>query len=127
MERALIRIDLVITSKHQAHTDVNELVAGEKTTLHRITNSVLDGPDVLLGNGAARNLVLENKSFARSRLDLDLHMTKLAAAAGLLLVNFFAGRGLRNRFTIRDLRLADVSLNTKLALHAIDDDLEVKL
>src|SRR5690349_2421848 len=127
MERALIRIDLVVTTKNEAHTDVDQLVAGEQTTLHRIPNTVLNGPDVLLRNGATRDLVFEDKPFARSRLDLDLDVTKLAATAGLLLVNLFAGRGLRNRLAISNLRLADVGLDAKLALHAIDDDLEMKL
>src|ERR1041385_3881497 len=125
MERALIRIDLVVTTKDEAHTNVDQLVTGEETTLHRIPNTVLDGPDVLLRNRTTRDLVLEDKPLARSRLDLDLHVTKLPATTGLFLVNLFAGRGLRNRLAISDLRFADVRLNAKLALHAIDDDLEV--
>ena len=32
-----------------------------------------------------------------------------------------------NRLAVRDLRLADVRLDLELALHALDDDLEVQL
>src|SRR5688572_33246414 len=92
MKRALIRIDLVVVAKHQAHPDVHQLIASEETTLHRVSNPALDGLDVLLGNSAASNLVFENKPLTRGRFDLDLHMAKLATAAGLLFIDLFAGR-----------------------------------
>ena len=54
-------------------------------------------------------------------------MAKLTTTARLLLVNLFARCSLRNRFAIGDLRLTDICLDAEFALHAIDDDLEVKL
>src|SRR5829696_4197693 len=115
----------MVTPEYQAHLDVHQLIASEEATLHGISNPALDRLDVLLGNGAARNLVFEDKPFARSRLDLDLHMPKLATAACLLLINFLTGRRLRNGLAIGDLRLADVGLNAKLTFHSIYDDLEM--
>ena len=38
-----------------------------------------------------------------------------------------AVRGLRDRLSVRDLRLTDVALDFELAPHAIDDDLEMQL
>ena len=38
-----------------------------------------------------------------------------------------ASTDLRDRLAVRDLRLADVGLDAELALHAVDDDLEVQL
>src|SRR6188474_2826511 len=127
MERALIRIDLVVITKHQTYLDVYELITSEEATLHRISNSALDGLDVLLGNSTARNLIFENKTLARSGLDFDLDVSKLTTAACLLLVDLLAGRRLRDGLAIGYLRLADIRLNAKLALHAIDNDFEVKL
>src|SRR3954454_17100581 len=122
MERALIRIDFVITAEYQTHADVHELVAGEEATLHRVSNSALDGLDVFLRNRTARDLVFDNKTFTRSRLDLDLHVSKLTTTAGLFLVDFLAGRRLCDGLAISHLRFADVRLDAKLALHAIDND-----
>src|SRR5689334_7204422 len=127
MERALIRVDFVITTEDEPDLDVDHFITGEEPTLHRVANSLFDGLDVFPRNRAAGDLVLKHKTLAGRRLDLDLDVTVLATTASLLLINFFTGSGLRDRFTIRNLRLADVGLDTKLALHAIDDDLEVQL
>src|SRR5262249_22056012 len=63
----------------------------------------------------------------RQRLEADLDPRELPGAAGLLLVRIvllhFAADGL----AISDLRRADIGVDLELALHAIDDDLEVKL
>src|SRR6202051_379904 len=53
-------------------------------------------------------------------------MRVLSPATRLLFENLLAGRGLRNRFAIGDPRLADIGFDAKLALHAIDDNLEVQ-
>ena len=127
MERSLIRIDFVIITEHEPDLDVDQLIASEKTTLHRVANSLFDRLDVFLRNRAASDLVLEYKTFARSRLDLDFDVSELTTTTSLLLVNFFTRRRFRDRFAIRDLRFADIRLDAKLTLHAIDDDLEVKL
>src|SRR5690349_5352166 len=127
MERTLIRVDLVIRTKHELDPDVDHLVAGEETTLHRVADSLLDRLDEFLRNRTAGDLVFEHETLAGRRLDLDLDVTKLTTPTGLLLVNFFSGRRLRNRLAIRNLRLADVCFDAKLALHAVDDDLEVQL
>src|SRR5215470_9791338 len=127
MERALIRVDFVITTEDEPDLDVDHFIACEETTLHRIANSLFDRLDVFPRNRAASDLVLKHKTFTGCGLDLDLDVTVLAATASLLLINFLTRSGLRDRFTIRNLRLADVCLDTKLALHAIHDDLEVQL
>ena len=62
------------------------------------------------------------------RLDLEHHVAVLAAAARLLdELAFDLGDRLADRLAIRDLRLADARLDAELALHAVDEDLEVQL
>src|SRR6185436_15903786 len=62
----------------------------------------------------------------RLRLELEPDMSVLAAPARLLDELAFLLDRLLERFAIRDLRLADRGLDAELALHAIDDDLEVQ-
>src|ERR1043165_7444038 len=127
VERALIRVDFVIITKHEPHLDVYQLVTGEEATPHRVANAVLNRLDVLLRNRATRDLVLKHETLTGSGFDLDLDVAELTTTASLFLVDFLAGRRLRDRFAIGHLRLADIRLDAKLALHAIDDDLEVQL
>src|SRR5690606_8278685 len=75
----------------------------------------------------ARDLVFEHEAFARSRLDLELDVAELSAAARLLLEDLFALSRDGDRFAVRNLRLTDIRLDAELPLHAVDDDLEVKL
>src|SRR6185436_3643861 len=84
--------------------------------------------DEFFRNRAADDLVLEDVAGARlARVQMNLHVAVLAAAAGLLGVFHLAVRRTRQRFLISDLRLADGRLDVELALQAVDDDLEVEL
>src|SRR5207342_3547587 len=75
--------------------------------------------DELLGDRAADDFVLEHVAGARfSRIQMNLHVAVLAAAAGLLRVLHLAVRRARQRFLVRDLRLADRRLDAELALQA---------
>src|SRR5258708_2538868 len=115
----------MIGTENQTHTDVDQFITGQETALHRVLDSLLDRLDEFPRNRAAGDLVLENKTFTRSRLDLELDVAELAAAAGLLFEDFFAGRRLRDCLAIGDLGFADIRLNAKLAFHAVDDDLKM--
>ena len=77
---------------------------------------------------AALDLVEEleaRAALARDHVDLDL--AELAGAARLLLVGVGQLDRLREIFAIGDLRSADIGLDLELALHAVDEDLEVEL
>ena len=63
----------------------------------------------------------------RLRIQLDLGVTVLAAAAGLANVLAFGFGVLANGFAIRHLRLAHVRFDFVLAHHAVDDDFEMQL
>ena len=59
--------------------------------------------------------------------DVDLDLGELAGAARLLLVGVGQVDRLREIFAIGDLRRTDIGLDLELALHAVDQDLEVEL
>src|SRR5438067_2376734 len=126
MKRPLVRVNLVKTAVYQAHFDVDQVIAGQVAALHRIMNTLLSRLDKLARNRAALDLVLENKTFAGRGLDFQLDVRVLAPTTCLFLENLLAGGGLRNRFTIGDLRLADIGFDAELALHAIDDNLQMQ-
>ena len=58
---------------------------------------------------------------------LSLDMTVLTLASGLLDVFVFGFGRAGNGFSISDLRFADVGLNGKFALHAINHDFQMQL
>src|SRR5258705_8585772 len=127
MERALVRIDFMVVTVQQSDPDIYKFVACQEATLQRILDSLFDRLDVFLRDRTAGNFVFEDKAFAGGRLDLDLDVAKLTAAARLLLIDFFARRTLSDGLAISDLRLAYIRLHAKLTLHAIDDDLQMQL
>ena len=70
----------------------------------------------------------EVEALAGGRLDVDVDDAVLARAAGLLdeAALDLLGRA-ADRLAVGDLRAADVGLDAVLALHAVDEDLEVQL
>src|SRR5205814_2912955 len=66
-------------------------------------------------------------ALAVRRLELEPDVAVLAAAARLLDELAFGLERLLERLAVGDLRLADGGLDAELALHAVDDDLEVQL
>ena len=129
LERHLRGVDLVVGAVDELDLDVDDREAGEHAGAERLLDALVDRRDVLLGNRAADDLVLELVAVARLlRNDVDDDVAVLAAATGLAgelhvdVVDALAG-GL----AVRDLRLADVRLDLELAQQAVDDDLEVQL
>src|SRR5690606_25572061 len=98
--------------------------------LQGVLDALLDRRDVLARNHATLDGVdeLEAGTARLERLELDDDVTILAAATRLLdeLPFGFLDR-LADRFAVGHLRLADRSLDAELALHAIDQDLEMEL
>ena len=106
---------------------IDDGIARDHAGLHRFLDALVHGGNVFARHRAADDAVDELVALAlRQRLELQPHMAVLAAAAGLaneLALGFDrAAQG----FAIRDLRLADIGFDLELALHAIDDDLEMQ-
>src|SRR5690606_16333243 len=93
-----------------------------------LADALVDRRDELARHGAADDAVDEFVALAfRLRLDLEPHVAILAAAARLAHELALGLDRTADRLAVGDLRLAYVRLDLELALHAIDDDLEVQL
>src|SRR5690606_10242886 len=129
LERHLARVDLVVRTIDQLDLHVDHRVPGEDAVLHRLLDPLLDGPDVLLRDHAADDLVLEDQPrTGLGRTDVDHHVAVLAAPTRLpdeLPLDVLGA--LANRLPVRDLRTANVRLDLELPLQTVDDDLEMEL
>src|SRR5690606_24776814 len=85
--------------------------------------------DVLLGDDATDDLVLEDEALTRlGRRDVDDHVTVLTTPTRLadeLALDVL--RGAADRLAVRHLRAANVRVDLELATKAVDDDLEMEL
>jgi hypothetical protein len=80
------------------------------------------------GHRAAHDFVDELVALARLvRIEINLRVPVLAAAAGLANVLAFGFGVLADGLAIRHLRLADVGFDFIFAHHAVDDDFEMQL
>jgi hypothetical protein len=132
LERHLGGVDVVVGAVDERHLDVDHRVAGEDAVLHGLLDAGVDRGDVLLGDAATGDLVdeLVAPPPSGSRQVGSRSMTTLAnwpdhrsASCGCSRPS----RRLRDRLAVGDLRLADVGLDLELALHAVDEHLEVQL
>src|SRR6266545_2403511 len=133
LERELGGVDVVVGAVLQRHLDVHHRVAGEHAELHRLLAALVHGRDVLprdaaTGDGVDELVAALAAGLRTGRLDVDDHATELTRTTGLLLVRVvdlldLPGDGL----AVGHLRLADVRLDPELALHPVDQHLEVQL
>ncbi len=80
-----------------------------------------------LRHRTADDLVDELEPAFRDRLEAHLDVAELALTTRLANELTLGFRLARDRFAIRNLRLADVRTDAELADHTVDDDLEVQL
>src|SRR6185312_3800359 len=127
-ERHLARVDVVIRAVDQSDLDVHDRLAGDDAGLTGLLDALVDCRDVLLRDRAADDAVDEGVTLAYLvGLQLQPDMTILTTTARLAHELAFTLDGAANGLAVGDLRLADVRFHLELALHAIDDDLEVQL
>src|SRR6476619_500545 len=111
LERHLRGVDVVVGAVVERRADTHERVAGEHAVLHGVLDTSVHRRDVLTRDTANGDAVGE-----------------LARATGLLLVRVVVLEdGTTDRLAVGHLRLADVGLDLELALHAVDEDVEVQL
>ena len=95
LERHFRGVDVVVLAVEQPHLEVDHRIAGEEAAPAGLLDPLLDRRPEVVRDGAAEDLVGEREVLAaRQRLDLDLAVGELAAAAGLLLVPAVAVGGL---------------------------------
>src|SRR3954467_3167005 len=128
LERKRRRIDVVIFAIDQLHLEVDDREADKRTGQGRFAHALFDRRDIFLRNVAALDVVGKDEARAAlAGLELDLDLGELAGTARLLLMGVGQLDRLLEIFAIGDLRRADIGLDLELALHAIDQDLEVEL
>ncbi len=112
----------------QRYLDVDHGVVGEDARVQRLPHTLLHRRDVLAGDGAADDLVLEPHSdAARLRLHLQLDDAKLAAATRLTDEPSLGPRRLEYGLLVGHLRATHVGLHVELPQHPVDDDLQMQL
>src|SRR6478752_9815215 len=134
LERELGRVDVVVGAVLEGELHVHHGVAGEHAELHGLLATLVDRGDVLLRHTTTGHVVHELVARAGAglrvdvRTEVDDNLGELTRTTGLLLV----GVGVlldrvADGLAVGHLRLADGRLDAELALHAVDQDLEVEL
>jgi hypothetical protein len=115
----------------QPRAHIDQRVSGEHAVLHLLLDALVDRRNVFARNDAADDFVDEFVDLTflsiRQRLDLELHVPILAAAAELPHEFAFTLGTRANRFAVCDPRLSNVGLNFEFAAHAVDDDVQGQL
>jgi hypothetical protein len=119
---------LVVLAVDERRAQVDHRVAGADAVVQRLLDALLHRRDELRRDRAALDLRDELEALAGSRLEVDVDDAVLARAAGLAdEAPLDLLRGALDGLAVGDLRAADVGLDLELALHAVDDDVEVQL
>src|SRR5579859_60714 len=127
-KRHLRRVHRLIASGEQRHRDVDHGETGDDAVLQRLAGAVVDRRHVLTRHHAAGGFVLELVAGAAlARLQQQLAIGELAAAAGLAHEARARLAGMRDRLAVTDLRPADVGVDLKLAAQPVHDHFEVQL
>ena len=110
---------------HNAH--VHHRIAGNGTGSQRLTHAFFHGGNELVGNRSALDLVGEFETGATwQRFDAQVHLAKLAGAAGLLLVAVLGLRPLGDGFAVGDARGAGIDLELVHLAHAVEHETHVQ-
>ena len=115
----------------EPHADVLDRVAGDDALLHRLFHALLDRRDEPGRDHAALDRVDELEWAGGiiwlERLDLDVAVAELAAAAGLLLVAAVRLGRAADRLLVGHPRRLERHLGAEPLLEALDDHLDVDL
>ena len=107
---------------------VDDGISGEEATGGGFDDSLFDGGDVVLGDGAAEGVIDELKlSATGERRHSDFAIAELAVSAGLLLVASLHVGGAANGFAVGNLGRLEDDLGVVAALEFADDDFDVLL
>src|SRR5690606_12800876 len=101
--------------------------AGERTRTHDAFDTLLNARNVFLRNCTTDDLRFKDEIITFMRLENDLDASELTRTTRLLLMGVVNFSGSRDGFTISNLRRADIGFNLEFALHAVDENVEVKL
>src|SRR6185437_693506 len=126
-ERQHRGVHVVVGTVGEDELHVDDREADHRPGPHHRFDALLDARHVFLRHVAAHHFGGEFEALAGLVwLDAEFDAGELARTARLLLVRIVVLDGAGNRFAIRHLRRADIGLDLELALHAVDDDVEVQ-
>src|SRR5215217_2012461 len=130
-ERHFRGVNIVVRAVNQRGLDADNRVTGQDAVVQCILDTGVNRRDVLAGNAATGDLVLELVQLALGgvhRLDRDLDLCELTRTTGLLLVRVVvAFDGALDGFAVSNLGLAHVGFDLELAAHAVHQDVQVEL
>src|SRR5690606_36736010 len=134
-ERHLVGVEVVVGTLKHGSLQTDQRIAGDNAVLHLLFGTLLDRRDVFLRNDTTHDFVVDDQTFGDVALFVGIRLreanpavTELTATTGLTNeLAFDLDVVLGDGFTVGNLRLADVGLNVELALHAVDDDVQVQL
>ena len=128
LERHLGGVDVVVLPVDELDAHALDRRAGQLAVLHRLLDPLVDRRPVALRDNAADDLVDELVALvALDRLEDDLAVAELAAAAGLLLVAVTRPRLRADRLQVRNARLVELDVDAEATLRALERDLDVHL
>ena len=128
----------MVSAVFQGGLDADHREACQVAVLHSVLDTSVDGRNIFLRNAATGNGILECVGCGLAlfqglwvrvvRLDGADNLCELAGTTGLLLVGVFHGLNLlADGLTVCNLRVTDVCLDLELALHAVNQNVEVEL
>ncbi len=100
--------------------------ASKRTRTHDAFDTLLNAWDVFLRNSTTNDLGFEDEVIAFMRFENDLDASKLTRTTRLLLMGVIDFSLTCDRFTVSNLRRADVCFYLELTLHAVDENVEMK-
>src|SRR6185436_11823436 len=129
LERHFAGVDVVVGAVDELRLHIDHRISGEHSALESFAHALLGRLDELTRNYAADDLVLEDKAFALlGGLDVDHNVSVLTLTARLANeLAFYLFNAFSDRLPVSHLRAPNVRIDLELALHAVDDDLEVEL
>src|SRR5690625_4101642 len=108
--------------------DIHHGIAGNHAILHGFLGTLVHSANIFPGHYTAHDIIYKFVTCTFFLwLKAEIHMAVLAAATGLTHeLAFLLDLG-PNGFTVSHLWRTDIGLDTKLALHAVDNDFQVQL
>ena len=118
----------MVRTVENGNLNVNNRIAAQDTGLHSFLDTCVDRSDELLRDAAADCLVNELVTLTGLLgLKSEPAVTVLTVTTGLTYELTLSFNSSSDRFLIRNLRCAYVSLNLELTEKTVNDDIEVKL
>src|SRR5918992_4081168 len=128
LEGHLGGVHLVVRTVHEFHSYIHDRVAGHDAVVERLLDALVQARDVLPGDDAADDPVVELVAALVVVLDVYDGVAVLAAAAGLSHeTTLDALDPPAHGLPVCDLRPADVRVHPELAQQPVEDDLQVQL